>query len=68
MWGVGILLRDSLKCETYLRFQAKSFETYQLTFTFGGISVRVAIIYRLHPTRENGLKAADFFKEFSVFF
>ena len=29
---VGILLRDSLKCETHLRFQAKSFENYQLTF------------------------------------
>jgi len=28
------------------------------------ISVRVAIIYRLHPTKKNGLKAADFFKEF----
>ena len=47
--GVGILLRDSLKCETHLRFQAKSFENYQLTFISGGISVRVAIIYRLHP-------------------
>ena len=47
---VGILLRDSLKCETH--FQAKSFENYQLTFVSGGISVRVAIIYRLHPTKE----------------
>ena len=65
--GVGILLRDSLKCETHLRFQAKSFENYQLTFISGGISVRVAIIYRLHPTKKNGLKAADFFKEFSEF-
>ena len=34
--GVGILLRDSLKCETHLRFQAKSFENYQLTFISGG--------------------------------
>ncbi|KAK2138836.1 hypothetical protein LSH36_2340g00003, partial [Paralvinella palmiformis] len=65
--GVGILLRDSLKCETHLRFQAKSFENYQLTFISGGISVCVAIIYRLHPAKKNGLKAADFFKEFSVF-
>ena len=29
---VGILFRESLKCETHLRFQAKSFENYQLTF------------------------------------
>ena len=49
-----ILLRDSLKCETHLRFQAKSFENYQLTFISGGISVRVAIIYRLRPTKKNG--------------
>ncbi|KAK2151927.1 hypothetical protein LSH36_345g00012 [Paralvinella palmiformis] len=56
--GVGILLRDSLK----------SFENYQLTFISGGISVRVAIIYRLHPTKKNCPKAADFFKEFSGFF
>ena len=45
----------------------KSFENYQLTFISGGINVRVAIIYRLHPTKKNGLKAADFFKEFSGF-
>ena len=64
---VGILLRDSLKCETHLRFQGKSFENNQLTFVSGGISVRVAIIYRLHPTKKNGMKAADFFKEFSGF-
>ena len=31
------------------------------------MSVRVGIIYRLHPTKKNGLKAADFFKEFSGF-
>ena len=59
---VGILLPDSLKCESHLGFQA--FENYQLTFVSGGISVRVSIIYRLHPTKKNGLKAADFFKEF----
>jgi len=43
--GVFILLHYSLKCETHLRFQAKSFENYQLTFVSGGISVHVAIIY-----------------------
>ena len=43
--GVGILLRDSLKCESHLQFHAKSFENYQLTFVSGGIRVRVAITY-----------------------
>jgi len=65
--GVGIALHDFLKCETHLRFQAKSFEKFQLTFVSGRMSVRVAIIYRLHPSNKNGLKAADFFKEFSEF-
>jgi len=35
-WGAGILFRDSLKCETHLRFQTKSFENYQLTVVSGG--------------------------------
>ena len=59
--GVVIILRDSLKCETHLRFQAKSFENYQLTFVSGRISVRVSIIYRLNSTKKY------FFKEFSGF-
>ena len=33
---IGILLRDSLKCETNLRFQARSFENYLLTFFISG--------------------------------
>ena len=41
--GVGILLLDSLKSETHMRSQAKSFENYQLTFVSGGISVRLAV-------------------------
>ena len=53
--GVGILLRDSLKCETHLCFFTE------------GIGVRIAIIYRLHPTKKNRLKAADFCKEVSEF-
>jgi len=35
-WGVGIFLRDSLKCETNLHFKARSFENYQLTFVSVG--------------------------------
>jgi hypothetical protein len=65
--GVGILIRDSLKLQNHFRFQARSFENYQLTFTSGGVSVRVAIVYRLHPSKKNGLKTVDFFREFSEF-
>ena len=34
--GVGSLLRDALKCDTQLLFQAKSFENNQLTLFFWG--------------------------------
>ena len=50
--GISILLRDFLKCETHLCFQAKSFEIYQLTFISEGISVRLAIIYRLYINKK----------------
>ena len=47
--GVCIIIRDSLKCETHLRFQAKSFENCQLTFVSGGMSVRVTIFLPIRP-------------------
>jgi len=55
--GGNILLRDSLKCETHLRFPAKCLEIYLLTSVIEGISVRVAIIYRLHQHERH-----DFFR------
>ena len=42
--GISIIFRDSLKHETHLHFQAKSFENYQLTFVSGGISVTSQIL------------------------
>ena len=65
--GVGILIRDYLKLQNHFRFEARSFENYQLTFTSGGVSVHVAIVYRLYPSKKNGLKTVDFFREFSEF-
>ena len=34
-WPISILLRDSLKCEIQLCFQAKSFVNYQLILYLG---------------------------------
>jgi len=45
----------------------QSFEKLPTEFCIWGICVRVTIIYLLHPTKKNGLKAADFFKECSGF-
>jgi hypothetical protein len=36
----------------HFRFQPRSFQDYQLTFTSGGVSVCVAIVYRLHPSKK----------------
>ena len=65
--GVGILLRDSLKFKKHPCFKTNSFENYQFTFTSGGVTVRVTIVYRLHPTMKNCLKSSDFFRELSEF-
>jgi len=60
-------LRISFKCEAHLCSQVKYCENYQLIFASGageGVSGHVTIIYELHPTKKNGRKATDFFKEY----
>ena len=52
---------DCLAVSIVIRFQTKSFENHQMTVISGGI------IYRLHPTKKNGLNTGDFFREFSEF-
>ena len=52
----------SLKFEKHSRYQARSFENYQLTFMFRDVNLRVAIIYRPHPNKENGTMAEDCFQ------
>jgi len=48
--AVGILLRGSFKCESHLRFQAKSVEKIISTeFCTLWISVCVVISYQLNP-------------------
>ena len=66
--AVGMLLRDTLTIEHQATFKARSFENLQLTITSGGTNVRVAVIYRLHPTKKNGLKSSDFVRKFGEFF
>jgi len=48
-------------------FRLLSFENYRLTFVSEGKSVRVVSIYQLDQNKKNGLKPANFFKEFSEF-
>ena len=62
-----ILLRDSVKCETHMCSQVKSFQNYQLTFTSGWYMCSFCYYLQITPNQEKGLKAADFFKEISEF-
>ena len=53
--------------KTICTFRLSHYEKFQLTLVSGERSVRVALIYRLHATKKNSLKAANYFKEFSAF-
>ena len=64
--GVGIMYPKTVKLDKHPKFEARSFENFQITVHSGGSSIRVAIIYRLHPTKKNGLESSDFFQEFAV--
>ena len=58
VWSIGIFL----KFEKHSRFQARSFENYQLTF-----GVQVVVIYLLHPTKKSCLKVGDLCRELADF-
>ena len=62
-----MLILDTLKFEKHSRFQARSFENYQLTFISGDVSVRVVIVYRLRLAKNNRSRAGNSFREMSEF-
>ena len=49
-----MLLHDSLKFKQHPCFQSSCFENYQLTFTSGGVTVHVAVVYWSHQTKKSG--------------
>ena len=66
--GVAILSKKCLKIKTHVPYKAKSFENFQATVTCSGTTIRLAVIYRLHPQlKKNGVRNLDFFEEFGSF-
>ena len=66
--GVGILLNNRIKLVTrlvHVNTSISSFESIEAVITICSISIRLAIIYRMSPSRVNGIKIATFCEEFS---
>ena len=66
--GVGILLNNRIKLVTrlvHVNTSISSFESIEAVITICSISIRLAIIYRMPPSRVNGIKIATFYEEFS---
>ena len=66
--GIAIITRSSLKVKTHAPYKTKSFENLQATVTCSGTSVRISVIYCLHPNKKkNNVTSNDFFVEFAAF-
>ena len=63
--GVGLLLRKTLSVKV-TPVKVKSFECMDACITTGGVTLRIIVVYRLHPRfRENGINSNLFFEEFA---
>ena len=65
--GVGVMLNNSIKLTTRLMpvYAAESFESMELIITIVSISIRLVIIYRMPPSKENKIKRSSFITEFA---
>ena len=68
--GVGILVNNAIKV-TFRRIhvspQITSFELMEAVLTIYSISLRLIVIYRMPPSKINGLKTGTFYEEFSEY-
>ena len=66
--GVGILVNNAIKV-TFRRIHVSpritSFELMEAVLTICSISLRLIVIYRMPPSKINGLKTGTFYEEFS---
>ena len=65
--GVGMLLNNSIKLATRLMpvYAAESLESMELIITIVSILVRLVVIYRMPPSKENKIKRSSFITEFA---
>jgi exonuclease III len=63
--GVGLLFRKTLSVKV-TPVKVKSFECMDACITTGGVTLRIIVVYRLHPKfRKNGINSNLFFEEFA---
>lgn len=63
--GVGLLFKKTLSLEV-TRVTTKSFECMDACLTSGAVSLRIVVVYRLHPKyKKNGINSNSFFDEFT---
>ncbi len=65
--GVGVLINNSIKLTSHLEpvNVAESFESMEMIITIVSISVRLVVIYRMPPSKQNKIKRSTFITEFS---
>ena len=68
--GVGLLVSNAIKV-TFKRIHVSplitSFELMEAVLTICSVSLRLIVIYRMPPSKINGLKTATFYEEFSEY-
>ena len=68
--GVGILVNNAIKVtfrQIHVSPQITSFELMEAVLTICSISLRLIVIYRMPPSKINGLKTGTFYEEFSEY-
>ena len=65
--GVGILVNNAIKVtfrQIHVSPQITSFEFIDAVLTISSISLRLIVIYRMPPSKINGLKTGTFYEDF----
>ena len=67
--GVGVLTNNSIKMTSCLQpvNVAQLFESMEIIITIVSISIRLIVIYRMPPSKQNKIKRSTFITEFSEY-
>ena len=67
--GVGVLINNQINVKSRMigvNPEITSFESMEVVITVGSITIRLSVIYRMHPVKsKNGLKQGTFCTEFN---
>ena len=63
--GVAVLCRDSFKIRVLPTYKASSFETMEIAITAVSVTIKLIVVYRIPPNRNNGIRKREFVQEFT---